>query len=205
MTDLDRQYMVDVDDANLRAFLAWHDDARKRGVLDISLYALLKMCWMAAKNTPREPELAPSRDVLPPAPVKKDMLRARPEGPYDGLRPVGRQQVAYWPQQSPDRHREAQRYVETQAMPALTDDPFANVRLSGPQQAAMDSLYPEPGFATLDMPVTMREMPVVGAVESVSEHRRQQMASRYAGLSDYGPPGPVMTPLQALPEPDDGS
>jgi hypothetical protein len=128
MTAQDRQYMVDVDDANLHQFLAWHRDAEQRGIFQgMSWYSQLKMAWMAARNSLPVPDLKPSRDVLPPAPHPDLVQHGTITGRIGPVPEPAPQQL-----RAPGMHR------------TIDPDPFARVKLTGPQQVAMDSLYPLP-------------------------------------------------------------
>lgn len=191
MTAQDRKYMVDVDDPNLSAFLAWHRDAAQRGLFqDMTWYSQLKMAFMAGRTAPDEAELPPSRDVLPPAPPKPDLdelvatsrqrrmaagLPADPSPPRDWpiqgapqpefvhratitgrIGPVpepAMQQLQHLPRQpkpvdwSQHPRFDHEPYVVDAKVPEQPD-PFARVRLTGPQQVAMDSLYPLPNSPT---------------------------------------------------------
>jgi hypothetical protein len=125
MTPEDRHYMVDVDDENLLDFLAWHrtawHDGKFRGM---TIYSMLKMAWMAAKNGPPVPEA--------PVPTALEPLPPAPRMPWSHQQPGGGLSTA------------TLEHVKANATPPPEPDPdpFASVRLSGPQQAAMDSLYP---------------------------------------------------------------
>jgi hypothetical protein len=178
MTADDRKYMVDVDDPNLVAFLSWHKDATRRGVLQgISWYSQLKMCWMAAKNSQRVPEYAPSRDILPPAPSPKPMEPSR-----DALRKQAERRSL------PKQPFEPEPYV-------VDADPFEKVRLSGPQQAAMDTLYPLP--VNMQTPTTWDGTPVrIQAPET----RPMRVIPEGFELVETVNPGdlPVVGPTEAL-------
>ncbi len=193
MTADDRRYMQDVDDPNLVAFLAWHRDATNRGVLQgMSWYSQLKMCWMAAKNSQRTPEYAPSRDILPPAPLEPlpVQMAYSPEGnreladqEFQVDQPRLEAAARRYPMAGPDQLARIPGPHRT-----IDPDPFARVRLTGPQQAAMAKLYPDTATPRVwdgRGTGTRTDMPVVGPVESVEEHRRGLLRARFAGLQTH--------------------
>lgn len=159
MTTADEHYMVDVDDENLLDFLTWHRAGWYAGKFrTMTVYSMLKWAWMAGARARSAPELAVQPlEPLPPRPLRVregDKARITSPPPPDFI--LHGTVTGRIPRAEP----------ETRPQPAAVDpDPFASVRLSGPQQAALDSMYPLPGSSLADPDHVLDDMPVVGPVE----------------------------------------
>lgn len=105
--------MNQLPDDVLQGFLAWHSNAKARGLFSqgeaISVYTMLKEAFLAGTMYQPLPQRQPSRDALDDK-RREIMRRYAPPQPYAGPRegrlqvqfPPERQQARVWPDPAPD-------------------------------------------------------------------------------------------------------